>query len=165
MTVYDLVFLGIFLFSVLSGLMRGGTREIVGTASFILAVLIAIWLAPWLKHTFNLDEIFSLIALVFVFVLTYFGIRLMGNALAEKVNKQSVLSYADRILGVAFGVARSLVFLGSIHLLFSLAFPKDKPEWFTGARAYPLSVQCAKTILSVAPSWAHYADQVASGQK
>ncbi|MEM9965874.1 MAG: CvpA family protein [Asticcacaulis sp.] len=165
MTVYDLVFLGILLFSVLSGLLRGGTREIVGTASFILAVLIAIWLSPWLRETFNLDEMVSLIALVIVFILTYFGIRLMGNAVAEKVNKQSVLSYADRILGVGFGVARALVFLGFIHLLFSVVLPKDKPEWFTDAKTYPLSVQCAKTILSVAPSWAHYADQVASGKK
>lgn|GEM_PF-2166189 len=165
MTVYDLVFLGILLFSVLSGLLRGGTREIVGTAAFILAVLITLWLSPWLRGTFNLSEIVSRIAFVFVFILTYFGIRLTGNAMAERINKQTVLSYADRILGIAFGTVRALVFLGFIHLLFSVVLPKDKPEWFTNARTYPLSVQCAKTILSVAPSWAHYADQVASGKK
>lgn len=160
MTVYDLVFLGVLLFSSLSGLIRGGTREIVGTASFIMAVLIAIWLMPWLKDTFNLDDMVALIALVFVFVLTYFGIRYLGNALADKVNKQKVLGYADRAIGVAFGVLRALVFLGFIHLLFSVVLPKDKPDWFTNAKVYPLSVECAKTIRSVAPQWARYADNV-----
>lgn len=160
MTVYDLVFLGVLLFSSLSGFIRGGTREIVDTASFLIAVLLAIWMMPWLKDTFNLDDMLALIVLVAVFIAVYFGIRYLGNALADKVNKQKVLSYADRVIGVTFGVLRALVFLGFLHLLFSVVLPKDKPNWFTGAKVYPLSVQCAKTIRSVAPKWARYADNV-----
>lgn len=159
---YDLIFLGILLFSCLSGFTRGATREIVGTASFILAILIAIWLAPWLQKTFNLGEMFALVVIIVVFIAAYFGIRALGNSLSEKVNKQQMMGYADRTLGVAFGVLRALAILGFIHLLFSVVLPKGKPDWFTEAKVYPLSVQCAKAIVSVAPSWAKYADSVAS---
>ncbi|ESQ80337.1 CvpA family protein [Asticcacaulis sp. BYS171W] len=161
MQAYDLIFLAIFLFSCLSGFTRGATREIVGTASFILAVLIAIWLAPWLQTTFNLDDLLTIAVVVCVFIGAYFGIRALGNNLSEKVNKQQMMGYADRTLGVAFGVLRALAILGFIHLLFSVILPKSKPDWFTQAKVYPLSVQCAKAIVSVAPSWARYADNVA----
>jgi membrane protein required for colicin V production len=164
MELYDLIFLGILLFSCLSGLLMGGTKAIIGTASFILAVLIAIWTLPWLTKTFSLGEINSIVAAFLVFVLTYFGVRILGNALSKKLNEQKVLGYLDRLLGLAFGALRALVFLGFIHLLFALVLPKDKPQWFVGAKVYPLGVECAKVIRSLAPSWGRFADSVTKAE-
>jgi membrane protein required for colicin V production len=162
MTLYDLIFLGVLLFSVIVGLMRGGTRELVTLVSFIASFLIAIWIMPWLKDVFNLKNMTAFIAFGIIFVIIYLSIRMFGNNLSEKMHKQKALDYVDRVLGFSFGILRALVFLGVFHLLFAAIFPiGSRAEWFTEAKVYPLGVTAAKTLQAVAPKLAVFADQVA----
>ncbi|OYW73743.1 MAG: hypothetical protein B7Z26_11785, partial [Asticcacaulis sp. 32-58-5] len=82
MTLYDLIFLGVLLFSVIVGLMRGGTRELVTLVSFLASFLIAIWIMPWLKDMFNLKNMTAFIAFGIIFVIIYLSIRMFGNNLS-----------------------------------------------------------------------------------
>jgi membrane protein required for colicin V production len=162
MTLYDLIFLGALLFSLFMGVARGGTRELITLIAFFLALLIASWLYPWLVKTFNLGDVVGFIAVIFVFVGCYFGIRYLGQSLSDKLQKGKVTNIADRVLGFGFGIVRTLVFLGAFHLIFSAVTPIERqPLWFRSAKVYPLSVWCAKTIQTLLPGGTKIANKVA----
>jgi membrane protein required for colicin V production len=162
MTLYDLIFLGALLFSLFMGVTRGGTREIITLVAFFAAILISLWIKPWLVTTFNLNVIWGYIAVGVIFIGCYFGIRYLGHSLSDKLHKDKTTNIIDRVLGFGFGIVRTLVFLGVFHLIFSAVTPIERqPNWFRTAKVYPLSVWSAKTIQHVLPSFTKTANQVA----
>jgi len=162
MTLYDLIFLGVLLFSLFMGVARGGTREIITLIAFFVALLISFWIKPWLVATFHLGVAWGYLSVVVIFVGCYFGIRYLGHSLSDKLHKDRATNIIDRGLGFAFGVVRALLFLGVFHLIFSAVTPIERqPNWFRAAKVYPLSVWCAKTIQHVLPSGTKYANQIA----
>jgi len=144
------------------GFTRGGTREIVTLVAFFVAIIVSIWLKPWLMSTFHLGEAGSYVSVVVIFIGCYFGIRYMGHSLSDKLQKDKVTHFVDRALGLGFGIVRTLIFLGVFHLIFCKVTPIEyRPAWFKTAKVYPLSVWSAKTVQQVLPEWLKIANQVA----
>jgi len=161
MTPYDLLFLALLAISCFAGVVRGGTKELVNLISFFLALFIAIVSKGFLASTFHLDTITSYVAAFVLFLMVYFGVRYLGHALSEKVQKQTALNTFDRVLGFAIGIFRTLVVLGVFHLIFSAVTPIDRqPHWFKDAKIHGLSVRCAQIIQAFVPTGTGVANKV-----
>ncbi|MGA9659150.1 MAG: CvpA family protein [Asticcacaulis sp.] len=158
---YDLIFLTLLAISCFAGIVRGGIKELVNLISFFVAVFVAFVSKDRITSQFHLDTITSYIAAFIVFLLVYFGIRLLGYAFSRGVQKQTALNVFDRILGLGVGIFRTLVVLGVFHLIFTAVTPiEQRPPWFRAAKIYPLSVQCAKLIQAFVPAGMDKANKV-----
>jgi len=161
MEAYDFIFLALLAISCFAGFVRGATKELVNLISFFLALFVSIAAKPFLVKSFHLDTVTGYVAAFIIFLLIYFGVRYLGHALSEKVQKQKALNTFDRILGVGIGIFRTLVVLGVFHLIFSAVTPIDRqPHWFRAAKVYPLSVKCAKIIQAFVPSGTNTANKM-----
>ncbi|EGF90790.1 colicin V production family protein [Asticcacaulis biprosthecium C19] len=158
---WDFIFLAVLIASCLSGVMRGGIKELVNLISFFLALFIAVVSHPFVTKTFALDMLMGVFVAFLLFLLIYFGIRFFGHSLAEKVHKQKALNAFDRALGLGIGIFRTLVVLGVIHLIFVVVTPKERlPEWFLDAKVFPLTARCAEAIQAFVPVGSNATDKV-----
>ena len=161
MQAYDLIFLAILAISCVAGFVRGGTKELVNLISFFLALFVSVIAKPFIANSFHLDTVTGYIAAFVIFLLIYFGVRYLGHALSDKIQKQQALNTFDRALGIGIGIFRTLVVLGVFHLIFSAVTPIDRqPHWFRAAKVYPLSVKCAKIIQAFIPASTGVANKV-----
>jgi hypothetical protein len=71
------------------------------------------------------DWLGTLATLVVVFTVAFVALRLIGAGVARAVQKAQVLGFLDRSLGLLIGLARGLVVLGALFLMFNAATPED----------------------------------------
>lgn len=129
----DLLALGIVTFSIVIGLMRGVTREVLSLLAWFAAFYAARTYAPMLAPMIpgldapNIANATALV-LIFIAVLIAAGLltRLMGG-----VVELAGLGFYDRILGSLFGAGRAVLILASLAILAGLtALPKSQ-VWHT----------------------------------
>jgi membrane protein required for colicin V production len=151
----DFVLAIIFLFSVIAGIRRGLSRQIIGLVSGVLALLAGIWFYGT-AGSFLLPYASSqTMANVFGFILIFCGVLLLGfvvSFLVHKFLKVTGLSLVDRLLGGVFGLLRGLVVAIAI-IMGVMAFSRGDhpPEAIVGSRLAPYVVDAARLVVSVAP--------------
>ena len=156
MTLFDLVAVGIILVSALVGFTRGGVRELVTVLAFTVAAMAAVFLLPFSGPLFR-DVVkpawaANAAAVVVVFIVAYIAYRLAGHWVTSKLRAQPALSTVDRVIGLAFGVVRALVFLGVFYLVFNMATPPELvPQWLSRAKLYPVARVSAEALQGVLP--------------
>ncbi|WP_296815658.1 CvpA family protein [Brevundimonas sp.] len=165
MTGYDLFAVIVILFSAMAGWVRGGAREIISLFSFVLAALIALVALPVTgplgRGIFDPDWVGTVLAAVLTFFFVYFGVRLLGAWASRSMREHQQLGPVDRGVGVAFGLARALVMLGVIHLIFYAAQTPDRiPGWYREAAVHPIATGSARAIQAVLPGIGRAADSV-----
>ncbi|OYX02843.1 MAG: hypothetical protein B7Z12_11265 [Caulobacter vibrioides] len=156
MTLFDLIAVMIILVSALVGFTRGAVRELVTVFAFTLAALAAVYLLPFAGPLFrDLMKpawVGTAAAVVVVFVVAYIALRLAGHWVTARLHTQAALGTLDRLIGLAFGVLRALVFLGVFYLVFSVATPPElTPPWIANARLLPLARGSATALQALAP--------------
>ncbi|MBC6982999.1 CvpA family protein [Caulobacter sp. 17J80-11] len=166
MTAFDVFALVVLIVSAMAGFVRGGAREIVTLFAFLFAGLMAALAlpltAPLGRKLVDPDFLGTIAAFLVVAVLVYAIVRLVGAWAGQKLRQTERLGGLDRSVGVGFGVARTLVFLGMVHLLMFGYVPHDRiPGWYRGAAVYPVSVAAAKGIQAILPGGARLADKIA----
>jgi membrane protein required for colicin V production len=154
-TGYDVFAILVLLASAGAGWIRGGTREIVALFSFVLAAVVSLivlpWTAPFARGLVDPDWAGSILAVVGVFLVTYFGIRILGSSISKSA-QGGALGAIDRILGIVIGLIRALVLVGAVHLVVVGAMPGERtPTWLTNAASYPVSAGAARLIQIVLP--------------
>lgn len=85
---------------------------------FFLALFVSVVTKPFITNSFHLDTVTGYIAAFVIFLLIYFGVRFLGHALSDRIQKQQALNTFDRVLGIGIGIFRTLVVLGVFHLIF-----------------------------------------------
>lgn len=163
MTGFDVIAILVILASAAAGWVRGGTREIITLLSFVLAAFIALvalpLTAPLGRALVNPDWAGTIAAAVASFLLIYFGIRIFGSILSKRAQAHPQLGGIDRLLGIFVGAARSLVLLGSIHLVVVAAMPGERtPRWLSEAALRPVTAGAARMIQIVLPGIGRGAD-------
>jgi membrane protein required for colicin V production len=144
LTQFDFIVLGLLLLSGAVGFARGAVREI--------AALVAPVTAPVFRDVVQPGWLGTVAALVVVFGVTYLVLRLMGAALAHRIQRTNVLGALDRSVGLAIGLGRGLVVLGALFLMFNAATPSDlQPRWITEATTWPLARNMGRALQSLAP--------------
>ena len=137
MTAVDWIIASVVLVSVLVGLLRGVTREIVSLAGWVLGLALAFVFAERLGSVLPIEPpvlrtaVGALLILAGVLILA----ALIG-ALLRALMAAVHLSALDRMLGAVFGFARAALVLVVATLLAS-GTPVSKAEWWKQSLLLP----------------------------
>jgi membrane protein required for colicin V production len=156
MTQFDLIVLALLGVSAAVGFFRGAAREIAALVALLGAAAFAIFgLAPashLARHMVHPDWLAAACALVVVFLIAYIALRLIGLAIARRIHDTDFIGALDRSVGLAIGLARGLIVLGALNLMFNAATPQDlRPHWIIGATSWPLAEDMGKVLAAMAP--------------
>ena len=151
----DLVLALILLASVVAGLRRGFTRQIIGLISGVLALLLGIWFYGIVGIYLMPYASSRTIADAGGFAVIFCGVLLLGalvSFVAGRFLKVTGLSTVDQLLGAGFGLLRGLVFAIAI-VMGVMAFSRgDKPpEAIVNSRIAPYVVDAARGFAAMAP--------------
>lgn len=157
MTGYDLFALIVLVLSAGAGFMRGGVREVVTLFAFTLSALVALIALPLTgplgRRFVDPEWAGSIAAVLVVFLVVYFGIRIVGSLLTRRLRDHARLGGVDRGFGVAIGLVRALILLGVVHLVIAAATPPERqPGWFAGAAIHPVGAAAARAIQAILPN-------------
>jgi membrane protein required for colicin V production len=138
------------------GFARGAVREIAALLALIVAAVLAVLAlptsGPFFRSFVHPAWLGTIAAAAAVFVVTFVALRLIGAGLARHVQSTQVLGFLDRSLGLLIGLARGLIVLGALFLMFDAATPQDlRPPWITGARTWPLAHNMGRLLETLAP--------------
>jgi len=155
MTQFDLIVLALLALSAAVGFFRGAVKEVVALTALVVAAGIAVLglpaFGPMFRKLINPDWLGTVAALVIVFAVAFVALRLIGAGLSHAV-KSTGLGFLDRSLGLLIGLARGLIVLGALYLMFAAATPEDlRPRWITGARTWPLARVMGNLLDELAP--------------
>jgi membrane protein required for colicin V production len=156
LTQFDAIVLVLLAVSAAMGFFRGAMLEIVSLSALVVAAGAAILglstAAPIARKLIHLDWLATAAALIVVFIVVFALIRLIGAAIAHQIQQTDFLGFLDRSLGLAIGLARGLIVLGALNLMFNAATPKDlQPHWIVGSTTWPLAQTMGKLITALAP--------------
>lgn len=151
LTALDLVVIAIVALSAIVALARGLVRELFGFIAWIGAIVVA-WMAfphvrPMAREVIGNDILADLAAALGVFLVLLIGLRIIGNLIAGGISG-SGLGALDRILGLAFGLARGALLVCVAYFLGSLlVLPERQPAWVKQAQLLP-TIQAGTRFVS-----------------
>lgn len=132
LTTVDLVLLGVIAFSALISVLRGFMKEMISlltwVAAFVIGILYAAHLAPFLPASIDIPSMRLAIAFVILFILTLIVGGII-NAVVGLLVKKTGLSGSDRSIGVVFGLVRG-VFLVCVLILLGSLTPMPQDPWW-----------------------------------
>jgi membrane protein required for colicin V production len=155
-TQFDFIVAALLLISAAVGFARGAPREKAAHVAQVGAGAFAVFglpvFAPMMRHVVHPDWLATVATLISVFVVTYIVMRLIGGAFARQLQQSSFIGTLDRSVGLFIGLARGLIVLGALNLMFNAATPPDlKPKWITGATTWPLAQNMGRALKALAP--------------
>lgn len=168
LTALDLAVAAIVGLSAIVALARGAVREIASLLAWIGALLAA-WFAfgpvrPLVKEAVTNDLLTDLATVALVFLVPLLALRILGGILAKAVSGAG-LGLADRVLGLAFGLARGVLLVVAAYLLGSMLVPPDHhPRWVKEARALPHIRSAAAKLKALLPEELEDRLEAAGGQ-
>ncbi|MGJ3233185.1 MAG: CvpA family protein [Oceanicaulis sp.] len=155
-SVFDLFAVAVLFFSGVMALMRGFVREALTVTAFVAAALAALWTRPVfagiLEGPVGGAVLANAIAMATVFLLVYLAVSFVTSSLSKNVKRGEDVPTLDRTLGFVFGVARGLVLLGLLVLVFTSASGGAAPNWMKGSQVYPLARATAQLLQHLAPA-------------
>lgn len=162
LTQFDLIVLALLAISGAVGFARGAVREVAALVALVAAGALAIFglplSGPVVREVVRPDWLGAVAALILVFAVTYITLRLIGAALAKRVQQTDVLGALDRSVGLLIGLGRGLLVLGALFLMFRAATPEDlRPRWITGAATWPLAGEMGQILEGLAPKGLDFA--------
>lgn len=151
MAVFDWVFLGVLLASVLLGAWRGLVFEVLSLLSWVAAFVLAQWFAADLGARLPMGGASDVLRYAAGFVLLFVVTIMIGGlfaALFKKVMSSVGLRPADRILGAVFGAARGLLLLLLVTLLLAMTPMSNSAMWreSVGVRL------CIEVLMQIKPA-------------
>ncbi|MES1260527.1 MAG: CvpA family protein [Acidobacteriota bacterium] len=154
----DIVLLLILAFSTFLSLRRGFSREVISLAASFFALLLGMWFygtAGLLVQPY-VDS--PRVANLLGFLLVVAGVMILGSLLAWIVGRflRTVgLSFFDRLLGAAFGLARGLLVTVALLTAFMAFGPhaggNDAPPAVVHSKIAPYVLEAAQVAVAVAP--------------
>lgn len=147
LTAFDIIVLLLVGGAAVLGAWRGFVTEVLSVIALFLVVFALKFLHAPLTALLigRIGTPSGAAALAFVLVagVTYFGGRLLANAIGRRT-RNSVLGPVDRALGFGFGALKGLIVASLAFLLIVLVLdmihggPRERPQWLTQSRVYPL---------------------------
>jgi len=132
MPVLDWIFVAVLVISLLVGAWRGLVYELLSLANWIVAFVLAQWLAPDVAHYLPLASATEVVRYAVGFVLVFVVALFAGGLVAFLVRKlvSAVgLRPVDRVLGAAFGVVRGVVVLLALTVVAGMTPVVNSPWW------------------------------------
>lgn len=151
MSTVDIVLLAILALSVLIGLVRGLTFEVLALLGWVVAYFAAQWFSPELLPYVPIGAPGSALNLGAAFVATFLIALIVwgiGTRLVSLLVKTTPLRLFDRVLGAGFGLLRGLVVLLVIATVVALTPWARSPAWQSSQGAAWLHA----TLQAIAPA-------------
>ncbi|WP_169568740.1 CvpA family protein [Sneathiella limimaris] len=151
----DAVILAILLISAVFGFIRGFVKEVLSISGWVGASFLALYLFPILKPYVRnyIDNLLlaDILTGAGIFILSLVALSFLTHMISEKV-KASALGALDRSLGIFFGIARAVVIVGIVWLVFvQFIPPEDRPEVVTEARLMPVAKESGIFLARLTP--------------
>jgi membrane protein required for colicin V production len=147
----DIVLLVILLVSIMDGVHKGFSREIIGLAAAMLGLLLAVQFYRFAGEPLRPYISQEWLASIAGFLIIFFGVLIVGSIVSSLVRgilSTAGLSTIDRLLGAFYGFARgSLIALAIIVAL--RAFTSS--EAVVQSRMAPYLIQACGLVVRVAP--------------
>jgi len=148
----------ILLISVISAIQKGFSREVIGTITAFAGLFLGAWFYGT-AGSFVQPYVSSVgIANFIGFALVFVGVMIVGGILGWIVNRflKSVgLSWMDRALGAAFGIARGLLICVALVMILVAFAPGSTatapPSAVIHSRLAPYVIESSHLITQVAP--------------
>jgi membrane protein required for colicin V production len=154
----DYLLIAILLFSVLTSARKGFSREIIGLAAALLALILGMWfygvagsfLIPWVSS----PRVANMIGfLLVVFAVLTFGAIL--KSIVSRFLRTIGLSFFDRLLGAAFGLARGLLIAIALLTAYMAFGPQVDPKTVSSSvlhsRVAPYVLDASHLAVALAP--------------
>jgi membrane protein required for colicin V production len=150
----DIAVFAILILSTILAVARGFVRETLSIFAWAAGAFAALYfghyvvplLAPHMSPV--LAQILAYAAVFFVVLMP---LLFIGNRLSRRVS-DSAVGGLDRVLGALFGIARGLVAIAVLYILYSTVVPVPaQAKWMTNARTLPLIQKSAGALLSLLP--------------
>lgn len=154
----DIVLILLLAFSTLHSLRRGFSREIIGLAASIAALVLAMWFyglaGSYLTPYVGSEQTAKLIGFALVMVAVLMAGAILGWIISRFVRTVG-LSFFDRLLGAGFGLLKG-VFIVMAILTAVMAFgPRAQgnkpPEPVLHSRIAPYIVEASRASVALAP--------------
>jgi membrane protein required for colicin V production len=140
----------------LLGLLRGFITEVLSLFAWVAAIMavkmghapVTTTISPYV----GTPTAASVCAFALLFSLTFFGGRLVANAVGRRT-RQSVLGPLDRLLGLGFGAVKGLIGATLLFLVANLATDTfygggaARPDWMVASRTFPLLNASSRAII------------------
>lgn len=143
--------------SILVGIWRGFTREMLGLASWLLSIAAALWFAPILAPLLQNQIATPSIRLATAYGLIFVGGLVVGallTALVSALVRKSPLSGVDRMVGAGFGLLRGLLLATALVWVVGQTPARSDPWWQQSTLIGPLQA-AARAFGHVVPDgWA-----------
>lgn len=156
LTIFDTVILFIIGFSLIRGIMRGFTTELLKLISWFGALLITLYgiafgASDFARRFIQPDSLADIVALGVLFFTSFLLLRYLAGKIGERV-KDSPIGILDRSLGALFGLVRGLVVVAAGYLLLDF-FLTDKTmdDWAEDAQTRPLVSYSAQMLAIIVP--------------
>jgi len=128
----DWFLLAALVISILIGVLRGFTREVLGLLTWILAVVAALLLAPYVPAYLEPHVATPSIRIAASYALVFFGILVLGAIVTSIVSmlvRKSPLSGVDRVVGGGFGAVRGALIAVLLVWAVGLTPARQDPWW------------------------------------
>ena len=113
--IFDLVIIGVILFSAIIGLFRGFIRETLSLVSWILAFVAAfnyrLDIISWFDGIIDNQMYQQIAAFALIFVATLLLISIISHLIYRLMSSTGITGI-DRVLGLIFGFGRGVLLLG-----------------------------------------------------
>ena len=141
MSIVDGIILTVLVVSVLVSFVRGFSREFMSLATWIVAILVTLFLSRQFATLLPKDTIESVTARLSISAITLFiGCLMLGgliNYLFQLIHSGNEIGWLNRTAGVLFGLGRGVVIV-SMVVLGAHLFPGMQQEvWWQESRLLP----------------------------
>jgi membrane protein required for colicin V production len=139
MTVFDYAVFGVVAASLLLGLWRGLVSEVLALLAWVAAFFAARAVAPGLAPTFGRFTHEAALQYVAAFAAVFVAVLLVvaiGRIVAAKLLRAVGLGWADRLLGMLFGIGRG-VLIALVAVLLGGMTPLPREAWWRDAWLAP----------------------------
>lgn len=150
MTGFDIIIVGIFIISIVVGIMRGLIKEAFSLLSWIAAIWLAVTFnipaGEWFAQFVNIPNATfrGWLGFALIFIGTLFAFSVISYAVT-KLLVRGPIKGADRFLGIFFGAARAgLIVVALLIVLRGLGL--EESEWWQESKLLQYFLPAADTI-------------------
>ncbi len=154
----DVIFLIIIGISALVGIARGMTKEILSIVGWVLAAAALFYLVPLLNpftEKYIASKMLSNVVTGMAVLIVFCIIWVLTADKFSSLIRSSKLSALDRIFGFLFGMARGVLIVILIALMFSTLIPAEtQKSAFKESKIYQQAEACVEPLKAMIPqSW------------
>lgn len=153
MQALDWVFVAVLAGSMVVGAWRGLVFEVLSLVSWVVAFVLAQWLAPDAAQWLPMSGATEVVRYAAGFVLVFVAAIFVGSLVAFLVKKLVTavgLRPADRLLGAGFGMVRGMVVLLAVTVVVGMT-PLHTAIWWQGAAGPQVATVVLQTLKPVLP--------------